>query len=433
MDSKPPPADTILILRLIAAAVFITLSMLFSASESAFLSLNKLRLRFLRDKHDKKAERAGKLLDNKERLINTLLISNEVVNVALSVIITALALKAFGQAGVGIATLIVTVLLLIFGEITPKTVSSQHPETVAFGLSSFITGVSFVMRPFVAVFTFISRSVLKLFGISTKKKTVSFTEDEIKTFIDVGGEEGVLEKGEKTMMNRVFKFTDLAAQDIMIPRRSIIAVPSNMKYRDIIELSERTRFSRFPVYRKDIDDIVGVVYLKDLLFYDGPHDGFVVADAMRDPLFIPGTTKMSSIQSMLRENHQSFAIVIDEYSGTDGILTKEDIAREIFGNVPDEYQQSGRATDTKITNPENAVIDGSARLSDISEILHTPLVSHGNDTIAGFICDKLGHIPVVGETVCENGWRFTVTEMDQLRIGQVHCTFVTPADAGGDK
>lgn len=422
MDSKPPPADSILTLRLIGAAVLITLSMLFSASESAFLSLNKLRLRFLRDKHDKRAERAGKLLDNKERLINTLLISNEVVNVALSVIITGLAIKMFGQAGVGIATVVVTILLLVFGEITPKTVSAQHPERIAFGVSRFISIVTYIMRPFVSVFTLISRSVLRLFGVSTMKKAVSFTEDEIKTFIDVCGEEGVLEKSEKTMMNRVFKFTDLAAQDIMIPRRSIVAVPSDTKYRDIIELSERTRFSRFPVYGNDIDDIIGVIYLKDLLFYFGPRATFSVAEAMREPLFIPGTTKMSSIQAMLRENHQSFAIVIDEYSGTDGILTKEDITREIFGSIADEYQQSGRATDTVIADPQNAVLDGSARLGDLSEILHVPLASHGNETIAGFICDKLGHIPAVGESVCDSGYRFTVTEMDSLRIAEVHCS-----------
>lgn len=423
MDSKPPPVDSIIILPLlIAAAILVTLSMLFSASESAFLSLNKLRLRFLRDRHNKDAERAGKLLDSKEKLINTLLISNEVVNVALSVIVTYLSIKLFGQAGVGIATAIVTVVLLIFGEITPKIVSSQHPEKVAFSLSSFINIIFFIMKPFVAVFTFISRSLLGMFGIKTKKKTVSFTEDEIKTFIDVGGEEGVLEKNEKTMMNRVFKFTDLDAQDIMIPRRSIVAVPANTKYRDIIELSQRTRFSRFPVYGKDIDDIIGIIYLKDLLFYSGARNTFSVSKAMREPLFIPGTTKMSSIQAMLRENRQSFAVVIDEYSGTDGILTKEDITREIFGTAADEYQQSGRATDTSVPNPENAVLDGSARLDDLSEILHVPLSSHGNETIAGFICDRLGHIPSVGESVCSGGYRFTVTAMDLLRISEVHCS-----------
>jgi putative hemolysin len=420
MDSEPPPADSFIGLLFIAV-VLIVFSLLFSASESAFLSLNKLRVRFLREKRDKAAMRAGKLLDHTEELLNTLLVANELVNVALSVILTTLALKLFGPAGVGIATAVTTVLLLVFGEITPKTVATRHPEQIAFGLSRFVSLLSWILRPLVILFTTISRICLRFFGVDTKDKVVSFTEDEIKTFIDVGGEEGVLEKGEKTMMNRVFKFSDLAAVDIMVPRRSIVAIHPSDSYRNVVELSERTRLSRFPVMRRDIDDIIGVLYVKDLLYYTGLKQDFSVEKVMHSPLFIPGTTKMSSIQQMLRENKQSFAIVIDEYSGTDGILTTEDITREIFGAVADEYQQSGRATGTQISDTDDVKIDGSARLSDLQEAFHLPLESHGNETIAGYICDKLGHIPSVGETLSTGTYRFTVVTMDGLRIAQVHC------------
>ncbi len=417
----PESVSESFVLVLIAAAVCVVLSCIFSASESAFLSLNKLRVHFLREKGDKRATRVGKLLDRKEELLNMLLVANEVVNVALSVLLTSLALSLFGPAGLSISTTVATLLLLVFGEITPKIVTTRHPEPFAFGVSGFITVLSYLLKPFVAVFTAISRGILRIFGINTQSKKVSFTEDEIKTFIDVGGEEGVLEQGEKTMMSRVFKFTDLEATDIMVPRKNVVAINPNMSYRDVVQLSERTRLSRFPVIKDDIDDIVGVLYVKDMLFYEGDRADFTVEKVMRKPLFIVGSTKMSAIQDMMHKDNQSIAIVIDEYSGTDGILTTEDIARQIFGNVADDFQQSGRATDIQINHPDDFFISGSARLRDFEESLHIRLEAGDSETIAGFICERLGRIPTVGEVVKSNGYRFIVTKMDGLRVAGLHC------------
>ena len=281
------PSRTLIIL-FILAALCITLSSLFSASESAFLGLNKLRVHFLREKGDKRAARAGKLLEKKEELLNMLLVGNEIVNVALSVILTSIFLKLFGAKGLPIATFIATVLLLIFGEITPKSVTTTHPETCAFALSVFVKIFFYLLRPLVIFFTFISRGILQIFGINTKKKSVSFTEDEIKTLIDVGGEEGVLESDEKKMMSRVFKFTDLNATDIMIPRLKVVCIDPSMSYREVVRLSEQTRISKFPVYENDdIDNIIGVLYVKDLLFFTEFRDDFSVRKVMRPPLFIP--------------------------------------------------------------------------------------------------------------------------------------------------
>lgn len=420
-----------LIVLLLSAATFVTLSLLFSASESAFLALNKLRVHFLRKKGDKRAVRAGKLLDKKEELLNMLLVGNEIVNVALSVVLTSVFLKLFGPKGLGIATGISTVLLLIFGEITPKSVTTRHPEAIAFGLSGFVTFFFYLLRPLVIFFTFISRSILKMFGIDTKKKNVSFTEDEIKTFIDVGGEEGVLENGEKKMMNRVFKFTDLAAVDIMIPRRKIVGIQPDANYRDIIQLSERTRLSRFPVYREDIDDIIGVLYVKDLLYFD-PKDGdFSVGRMMREPLFIPGTTKMSSVQSLMYERKENFAVVIDEYSGTDGILTSEDIAREIFGGIADDFEQSGRATGVEKTDEDkfaDTILEGSCRLVDLEENLHIKLESKMNETLAGFITEQLDRMPMLGDSVEVSGYKFTVEAFEALRISKIRCVRLVTED-----
>ena len=416
------PSDNLIILLLIAITC-IVLSSLFSASESAFLGLNKLRVHFLREKGDKRAIRAGKLLERKEELLNMLLVGNEIVNVTLSVVLTSIFLKLFGAAGLGIATSIATVLLLIFGEITPKSLTTRYPEKSSFFLSRFVWFFFYFLRPFVIIFTSISRLFLKIFGISTKKKQATFTEEEIKTFIDVGGEEGVLENGEKNMMNRVFKFTDLNATDIMVPRCDVIGIETKASYRDIIQLSERTRISRFPVYTEDgIDNILGVLYVKDLLFFRGAKEDFSVEKLMRPPLFIPGTTKMSSIQEMMRKNKQSFAVVIDEYSGTDGILTTEDIEREIFGAIADDFQKAGDPTSVHIKNPDDNLLDGSARLIDLAHELHLKLESRDNETIGGYICEVLGHIPVPGEFIEVGEYRFEVSSMDRLRIASVHCT-----------
>lgn len=413
-----------MIFRFILAAACITLSSLFSASESAFLGLNKLRVHFLREKGDKRAIRAGKLLERKEELLNMLLVGNEIVNVALSVTLTAIFLRLFGPAGLPIATFIATVLLLIFGEITPKSVTTTHPETCAFALSGFVKLFFYILRPFVVFFTFISRIILRVFGISTKKKAVSFTEDEIKTLIDVGGEEGVLEAGEKKMMSRVFKFTDLNATDIMIPRLKVICIDPGMSYRDVVQLSERTRISKFPVYENDdIDNIIGVLYVKDMLFFTEVRDEFSVRKVMRPPLFIPGTTKMSSIQELLHENHQSFAIVIDEYSGTDGILTIEDIEQEIFGAVVDDIYHEEEAEEREPSEFEeffSKSIDGSTRLIDLNETLRIKLESKLNETIAGYICEKLERIPMVGESIEESNYVFTVEKLEGHRIAKVH-------------
>ena len=404
---------------IIAFLVLILLSMIFSCSESAFLSINKLRVRFLRTKKNKGAIKVSKLLERKELLLNTILVGNNIVNIAITSLLTSLALQFFGQAGVGLATIFATVLLLIFGEITPKTIGSRYSEPVAFLLSGIISFFMMIFSPLVYIFTLISRGTARLFRIKLEKNQVSFTEEEIKNFIDVGEEEGVLEKNEKNMMHRVFKFTDLAAKDVMTPRTKIVAIPSTVNYNEILELSMKTKLSRFPVYRKDIDDIIGILYVKDMLFYGVHPSDFSVKEIMRPPLFVVGTKKLSSVQQMMRENKQSLAVVIDEYSGTDGILSTEDIAAEIFGSISDEYSLSQRPLTIQINEKETEV-DASIRLSELSEKMGILLQSEFYDTLAGFITEKLDKIPQVGDYILENGYKFTVIDGDETHIKRIN-------------
>ena len=403
----------------IIAFLLIVLSMLFSISESSFLGMNKLKLRILRKNKDKKALRAGKLLDKKEELINTLLVSNDLVNIFLSSILASIALSLFGEKGVGIATLAATVLLLIFGEITPKTISTRCPDKIAYNLSGFVSIIVFIMKPLVVVVTAIARFILRLFGVKIDKNKKSYTEEEIKTFFDMSSESGVIEENENRMMSQIFKFSDLEAQDIMIPRTKIRAISQDATFREVIEYSQRLGFTRFPVYRKSIDDITGILYLKDLLKYKDKPEEFSVQKVMRPPLFILGTKKMSSVQEMLFENHQSMAIVVDEYSGTDGIVTEKDISREIFA-LPGENSLRGKVFDyDSVEDKNNFEINGSVLLKALKEALHLEFESEINETIGGWVIEQLNRMPEVNDCVSLDNWDFIVTKIQAHRIERI--------------
>ena len=424
MDASPSPYIFIIL------AVLIVLSMLFSISESSFLGMNKLRLRILRKNKDKRALIAGRLLDRRERLINSLLVSNDIVNIFLSSIITSVALEMFGQKGVGIATLIATLLLLIFGEITPKTISTRCPDRIAYALAPFVQLVVFViMRPVVAVVTFIARCVLRLFGIKTNTKKQSYTEEEIKTFFDMSSESGVIEENENRMMSQVFKFSDLEAQDIMVPRTKIRAVPSDATYRDIIDLSQRLGFTRFPVYRESIDDIIGIIYLKDMLAYKESQSTFNLLKVMRPPLYILGTKKITSVQELLFESHDSMAIIVDEYSGTDGVITEKDISREIFA-LPGENSLRGKVFDfDNVEDKSDFEINGSVLLRDLKEDLHIALESNINETIGGWFSEQIDRMPQSGDTVEFEGWLFTIRKIQSHRVERIQISKLPDEEA----
>lgn len=419
MDDYPSPIFIIILI------VLIVLSMLFSISESSILGMNKLRLRILRRKKDKKAVRIAKLLEHREKLINTLLVSNDLVNIFVSSLITSIALSIFGEKGVGIATLAATVLLLIFGEITPKTISTRCPDKIAYGLSGFINFVVKIMTPIVTIITFIARCILRLFGIKTKTKKQSYTEEEIKTFFDISSEHGVIAEDENRMMNQVFKFTDLEAQEIMIPRTKIKSVPYTASYRDVIELSQRLGFTRFPVYRKSIDDIVGIVYLKDLLAYKNQQNEFDIQKVMRPPLFIIGTKKISSVQAMLLENRQSMAVIVDEYSGTDGIITGKDIYREIFA-MPGDDSLRGKVFDYDVVeNKDDFEINGAVLLRVLKDSLKVGLESNINETIGGWFIEQINRMPENGDEVEFEGWLFTVIKIQSHRIERIRVSKIS--------
>ncbi|MBQ9238164.1 MAG: HlyC/CorC family transporter [Treponema sp.] len=423
MNDLPPTAYIILGGIII---LLLILSLIFSIAESSFLSMNKLRLRIKRQSHDVRALRVGKLLDKKEQLFNTLLIANDIVNILLSALMTALCIRLFGTGGVAYATGTAALLLLVFGEITPKTISTRHADAIAYALSGFINRVVVLFRPLAYVLTGAVHVLLRITGIDTQQKKKTYTEEEIKIFIDYSSETGVLANGENIMMNRIFKFTDLAAQDIMTPRTKITALPFTAQYEEILSVAQTTAYARFPVYKTTIDDIIGVLYLKDLLHVSERGETFSVTNVMRPPLFILGTKKMSSVQQLLRENRQSLAIIVDEYSGTDGILTQEDIAHAIFGDV-------AHAADIPTSVPDGVqsdfTISGSTLLRDMKTPLGFPLESTINETLGGWLEERLDRLPKPQDVVWFNGYRFTICSVDARRVGMVHIT-ACPAHEG---
>ena len=381
--------------------------------------MNKLRLRILRKNKDKRALRVGKLLDKKEHLINTILISNDLVNIFLSAILTSIALSLFGQKGVTIATFTATVLLLIFGEITPKTIATRCPDPIAYGLSGFVNVFVKLMHPLVFIITAFAQAVLRIFGIKPDKHKKSYTEEEIKTFFEMSSESGVIEEDENRFMNQIFKFSDLQAQDIMVPRTRIKVVPYTATYRDIIELSQRLGFTRFPVCRKSIDDIIGIIYLKDMIKYKNNPQDFKLAQVMRSPLFILGTKTMSQVQELMFENHQSIAIIVDEYSGTDGIVTEKDISREIFA-MPGDDSLRGKVFDfDNVEDKRDFEINGSVLLRVLKDDLKIALDSDINETIGGWFTEQINRMPKSGDVIEYQGWNFEVKKIQAHRIERI--------------
>lgn len=397
-------------------AVLILLSMIFSASETAFTSINKLRIRVLRGKKEKNALKIGKLLDSKNKLLNTNLIGNSVVNIGVTAILTALITEISGENAVATATFVATVLLLIFGEITPKIIAASHPERIASLLAPFISVIMRILSPVTFFFTKISDFVTFLLGYSSAKKAVTYTEEEIKTFIDAGEEEGVLKSGEKAMLRQVFKFKDLNVKTIMIPRQNITAVSIDASFNELMALAETSGFSRFPVYDDDLDHICGIVYIKDILFFENDKKDFRLKDVLRPPLFILENRRISVVNKIFRENNQTMAIIIDEYSGTSGLVTIGDLAQEIFSAA---FDGDASASETEEISNEPFTVPGNFTLAELEEKTGIVLESEFYNTIAGYIMEKTGTIPAPDETVETDELLLTVDEMEGNRIKTV--------------
>lgn len=389
-------------------------------SETALMSLSKIRTRHMVEEGVKGAKLVSKLLEDPNRLLGAILIGNNVVNIGASSIATSLAVKLFGGSdkAVAVSTFVMTILVLIFGEITPKSIAKQKSEQVSLKVAKPINLIVVVFKPFVAIFTSISSLFIKLLGGDPKASEPFITEEELKTMVGVSEEEGVLEDVEKEMIFNVFDFADMQVKDIMVQRVDIVALNSQDTYEDVLKTIKEEQFSRLPVYNETIDDIVGILNVKDLIIGDTDSDKFNITDYTREPFYTFEFKKITEVFNEMKKSRNHIAIVLDEYGGTVGIITIEDLVEEIVGEIEDEYDD-GNSNIIEVVKEDEYVVDGSARLHDISELIGVNMESEELDSVGGLVIEELGRMPEENEEVIINGIKFIVEEIEKNRIKKV--------------
>ncbi len=380
------------------------------------MSLSKIRIRHMVEDGVKGAKLVEKLTEDPNKLLGSILVGNNVVNIGASALATSVAMKAFDESGVGIATAIMTILVLIFGEITPKSIAKQRSEGVALKVSGIVNIFVKTLRPFVAIFTFISSFILKLFGADLNKNQPFITQEELKTMVDVGEEEGVLEEEEKEMIFNVFEFGDIQVKDVMVQRVDIVALGLDSTYDDVIDIIKEEQFSRIPVYNDSIDDIIGIMYVKDLILLNNK-DNFKVQDCIREAYYTFEFKKVTELFKEMKKSRNHMAVVLDEYGGTVGIVTIEDLLEEIVGEIEDEYDELEE--EIEVVKEDEYIVDGRIRLDDLSDLIGVKMESEEFDSIGGFVIGQLGRIPEPKEEVSYENMRFVVEEIDKNRIKKV--------------
>ena len=403
--------------QIIVLIILLVLSGFFSMSETALMALSKIRIRHMVDDGVKGAKLVEKLTEDPNKLLGAILIGNNIVNILASSLATTLFVSLVGPSGVGIATAVMTVLVLIFGEITPKSIAKQKSEQVSLKVSKPINIIVKLFKPFIGIFTFISSGFIRLLGGDPKASEPFITEEELRTMVGVSEEEGVLEDVEKEMIFNVFDFADSQAKDVMVQRVDIVAVDSEATYEEVLDVIKTEQFSRIPVYNQTIDDIVGILYVKDLIIAGQNKDGFKVTDYMREPYYTFEFKKIKELFNEMKKTRNHISVVLDEYGGTVGIVTIEDLIEEVFGDIEDEYDDY--ENEIEVIKEDEYVVDGSAKLDDISELIGVNMESEEFDSIGGLIIGELGRFPESKEEVNLNSIRFVVEEIDKNRIKKV--------------
>ena len=424
------------ITQLIFLAVLIFLSALFSSAETAFLSTNKIRLRNLQEEGEKKADLVLFMLDNQNKLISALLVGNNIVNIGSSALATKMATEAFGNAGVGIATGIMTLLVLVFGEVIPKNLAAAHAETWAMFIAPFIRLVSFVLTPVVFLLTKLSDFVVH-FSKSDDEEDTTITEDEFKILVNVGQEEGVLDESESEMINSIFEFDETVVKAIMVPRIDIVAVDVEDSINEALRIIVDGGHSRIPAYEESIDNIVGILYAKDIFAHlDADFDTMKVKELLRPAYYIPETKKVSDLLNELRLKKVHMAIILDEYGGTNGLVTIEDLIEEIIGDIQHEYDVED---DLIVTHGEDHLVaDARAPIGDVEDAFDVELDEEiledsEADTIGGLAFEHLGGIPAVGDEVTVGRFLIRIVDVSGRRISKVEILLLPPEEKETDE
>ncbi|OOM16721.1 HlyC/CorC family transporter [Clostridium saccharobutylicum] len=403
--------------QIISLILLIVLSCLFSMSETALMSLNKIRLRHMIEEGVPGAELVEKLTEDQNKLLSAILIGNNVANIGASSIATMVATNIFGSSGVGIATGIMTILILIFGEVTPKSIAKQNPESVSLKVAKFIRFVVVVFKPIVYIFAAISSLVIRILGGNPNESESSITEEELKTMVGVSEEEGVLENVEKEMIFNVFEFADQQVKDIMVQRVDIVSIDEEATYDEVMEVIKNEQFSRIPVYNQTIDNIIGFLNVKDLAMVENARENFNVNKYIREPFYTFEFKKIVELFKEMKKSRNHIAVVLDEYGGTVGIVTIEDLVEEIVGEIEDEYDEEKKSV--QVIRDNEYVVEGSVKLHEISELIGVDIDSEEFDSVGGFMIGELGRMPEEQEEVAINKIKFIAEKIEKNRIKKV--------------
>lgn len=405
-------------IQLLILILLIGLSAFFSSAETALTTVNKIRIRNLAEAGDKSAVTLTKVLEDQGKMLSAILVGNNVVNLTASSMSTTLAMNIWSNKAVGIATGVLTLVILVFGEISPKTISTLYSEKISLKYAKIIYLFMTVMTPVIYAVNVLSSGFLRLVHVDPNRKQEAITEDELRTIVEVSHEEGVIESEEKKIINNVFDFGDSVAKDIMVPRIDMAMVEVGATYDELIDIFREEKYTRMPVYEETTDNVIGIINMKDVLLIDR-NEEFHVRDLLREPLYTYEYKNTAELMVEMRQTRNNMIIVLDEYGATAGMITLEDLLEEIVGEIRDEYDEDEEQELVEV-GPGEYVVEGSMKLDDLNDLLELELESEDYDSIGGLIIGQLDRLPEEGESVVCDGIRLVVDRLDKNRIDRVH-------------
>lgn len=413
--------------QLITVIILLCLSAFFSSSETALTTVNQIRMRTLADNGDKRAARVLRVTGNPGKMLSAILIGNNIVNLSASSISTSLAIHLFGNTGAGIATGILTFLILIFGEVTPKTMATIKADSMSLTAAAPIGFLMKILTPVIFIINKLSLGLMFLLHVNIKDAHKKMTEEELRTIVDVSQENGVIEHEERDMIHNLFDFGDAEAKEIMVPRIDMTFVQADATYQEVLDIFRQDMFTRLPVYEDSTDNVIGIINMKDFLLQNDTPE-FSVRNLLREPYFTYEHKNTADLFLEMRKSSISLAIVLDEYGVTAGLITLEDLLEEIVGEIRDEYDADEEDDITRISDREFYVL-GSANLNDVSEALSLHFTSDDYDTIGGYCLGLLDHLPEKNEIILtDNNILLRIDRMEKNRIERIYIRLPEPLE-----
>lgn len=410
--------DPDIIIKLLVIVVLLALSAFFSSAETALTTVSRLRIMTLSEEGNRSATVLLKVIDNKEKMLSAILIGNNIVNISVSSLTTILVTNLFGSYAVSIATGFLTILVLIFGEITPKTFATLHNEKISLKYAKIIYAIMWILTPVIFIINKLSFIVMLLFKSENSAKTSTYTENELKTIVNVSHAEGVIETEEHEMLQNIFEFSDRQAKDVMIPRVDVCMLEVSSTYDEIMETFRANRYTRIPIYEDSTDNVIGIINIKDLVLYKHG-ESFSIRNYLREPYYTYEYKKLSDLLLEMKKASANITIILDEYGAASGLLTLEDLVEEIVGDIKDEYDYDEEDLLKAVSDTEY-IVEAQMNLDDFNDILGTKLVSDEYDSVGGFIIEHLDRMARTGDMVETPDISFLVDSTDKNRIEKVH-------------